>query len=306
MTRGVVVAVGLMASLVVSHAQQPQTVFRAEADLTHFGVSVTDRRGSIVTGLTAEDFEVIEDGRPQTIRFFAQGTDETAPELHAGLMLDTSESMIEDLDLSRTAAIKFLNRLPEARDLTLVDFDSQVRVGRFAQDDFPRLVERIRSRKGEGMTALYDAFILYLDGAAGNQGRSVLVALTDGGDSRSTTDFGDVLEMVRASSNVTIYVVGLLEHQSSQSRGEQRVRLTRIADESGGQAIFPYSMKEVDAAYDRIVSELRGQYSLGYVSTNTRNDGRWRSVKIRVRRPDLKDVRIRTRGGYFAPDGAHP
>jgi Ca-activated chloride channel homolog len=305
MTRAVLVSLGLIASLVAAHAQRPQ-VFRAETDLTHFGVTVTDRRGAIVSGLTAGDFEVVEDGRAQTIRFFAQGTDETAPELHAGLMLDTSESMIEDLDLSRTAAIKFLNRLPEARDLTLVDFDSQVRVGRFSQDDFPRLVERIRSRKGEGMTALYDAFVLYLDGATGNPGRSVLVAFTDGGDSRSTTDFGDVVDMVRASSNVTIYVVGLLEHQSPQTRSEQRLRLTRIADESGGQAIFPISMKEVDAAYDRIVNELRAQYSLGYLSTNTRSDGRWRSVKIKVTRPDLKDARIRTRGGYFAPDGAHP
>ncbi|HEX5110625.1 MAG TPA: VWA domain-containing protein [Vicinamibacterales bacterium] len=305
MTRAVLVTLGLIASLVATHAQRPQ-VFRAETDLTHFGVTVTDRRGSVVSGLTADDFEVVEDGSQQTIRFFAQGTDQKAPELHAGLMLDTSESMIDDLDLSRTAAIKFLNRLPEARDLTLVDFDSQVRVGRFSQDDFPRLVERIRSRKGEGMTALYDAFILYLDGATENPGRSVLVAFTDGGDSRSRTDFGDVVDMVRASSNVTIYVVGLLEHQSPQARNEQRLRLTRIADESGGQAIFPNSMKEVEAAYDRIVNELRAQYSLGYVSTNTRNDGRWRNVKIKVTRDDLKDVRVRTRGGYFAPDGSHP
>jgi VWFA-related protein len=106
---------------------------------------------------------------------------------------------------------------------------------------------------------------------------------------------------VRASAHATIYVVGLLENQPSETRAEQRVRLMRIAEESGGQAVFPYSLKQIDEAYDRIVSELRGQYSLGYVSTNTNRDGRWRSVKIRVRRGDQKDLKIRTRGGYFAP-----
>jgi VWFA-related protein len=106
---------------------------------------------------------------------------------------------------------------------------------------------------------------------------------------------------VRASAHATIYVVGLLENQPSQTRGEQRIRLARIAEESGGQAVFPYSLRQVDEAYDRIVVELRSQYSLGYVSSNTRRDGRWRNVKIRLRRPELKDMRVRTRSGYFAP-----
>ncbi len=202
--------------------------------------------------------------------------------------------------MSRTAAIKFLNRLPDAKDLTLVNFDTEVRVGRFSQDDFPLLVERIRSRKGEGWTALYDAFALYLAGAADNQGRTVLVAFTDGGDSRSKLDFGDVIEYVRAS-NATIYAVGFLEHQSASLKHEQQIRLSRIAEESGGLAIFPYSMKQIESAYDKILAEIRAQYSLGYISTNAARDGRWRKVKIRVLRPDLKDVRVRTRSGYFAP-----
>ena len=60
-------------------------------------------------------------------------------------------------------------------------------------------------------------------------------------------------------------------------------------------------MKQIDSAYDRILEEIQGQYSLGYVSSDARNDGRWRAVRVRVRRPDLKDVRVRTRGGYYAP-----
>jgi VWFA-related protein len=280
-------------------AQQPRSTFRAGTDLVHFGVTVTDKKGSVVNGLTARDFEIVEDGKPQAVQFFAQGSSEQAPDLHIGLLFDTSESMASDLETSRSAAIKFLNRFQDARDLTLVDFATEVRVGRFSQDDFPRLVERIRSRGGKGYTALYDAFVLYLTGADENDGRTILVAFTDGGDSRSSLDFSDVVETIRTSS-VTIYVVGFLEHQSASTLNEQRLRLTRIAEESGGQAIFPTSMKQIEDAYDRIVAEIRAQYDLGYLSTNTSRDGRWRNVRIRTR-SDLKDLRVRTRGGYFAP-----
>ena len=176
-------------SLATPAAQQPRSVFRAATDLVWFGVTVTDKRGNVVNGLTKEDFEVVEEDQKQVVSQFASGAEVADLDLHAGLMFDTSESMTGDIDVSRTAAIKFLNRLPDAKDLTLVDFDTEVRIGRFSQDDFPRLVERIRTRKSEGWTALYDAFGIYLAGAAENAGRTVLVAFTDGGDSRSKHRF---------------------------------------------------------------------------------------------------------------------
>jgi Ca-activated chloride channel family protein len=300
MSRALIVVSAVTLMLAAVRAQEPRSVFRTESDLVHFGVTVTDKRGTVIPGLTAADFEVMEDGKKQEVTYFAQGSEESAPELHAGLLFDTSGSMIEDLDLARSAAIKFLNRLPEAADLTLVDFDTEVRASRFSQADFPRLVERIRSRKSDGFTALYDAFAVYLERVASTPGRSVLVAFTDGGDSRSSMSYDDVIGMVKAS-NATIYVVGLIENQSGDLKGVQRLRLSRIADESGGQAIFPLSMKQIDSAYDQIVAELKAQYSLGYVSSDAKRDGRWREVKIRLLRKDLKDVRIRTRAGYFAP-----
>jgi Ca-activated chloride channel family protein len=299
MPRAVLAAALVLGLIGPVSGRQPRTTFRAGTELVHVGVTVTDRKGHIVPGLTAEDFELLEDGRPQTIAYFAQAGDAGAPELHVGLMLDTSESMAADLQTSQTAAIKFLNRLPDAADLTLVDFATEVRIGRFSQDDFPRLVERIRTREVEGWTALYDAFALYLHRAAEDPGRTVLVAFTDGGDSRSTIDFADALSAVRASA-ATIYVVGFLEHQSSSSRNLQRLRLQQLAAEAGGLAIFPLSMREIERAYDTIVDEIHGQYSLGYVSTNARRDGRWRRIEVRLR-PGGKDLRVRTRGGYYAP-----
>ena len=124
---------------------------------------------------------MFEDGKRQTIPVFTPtGEGEGAGPTHLGLMLDTSGSMEQDINLARSAAIKFLNLLPEAEDITLVDFDTEVRVTRYPQRDFARLVERIRMRKVDGWTALYDALGVYLDGADGTSGRSILVMYTDG------------------------------------------------------------------------------------------------------------------------------
>lgn len=289
----------LLALIGTTSAQQP--TFRAETELVTFAVTVTDRRGTFIADLAAEDFDVVEDGRAQTVRYFARGDGAVAaPEMHVGLLFDTSGSMGADIQLARSAAIKFLNTLSDAEDITLVDFDTEVRVSKYGQQDFPRLVERIRGRKPDGFTAMYDALGLYLQGAELDDGRKILVLFTDGGDTRSTLSFTDAMTLVRAS-DATVYAIGFLENQPQQVRSQQRLRLTQIAAESGGEAFFPLSMKQIDAAYDRIVSQIRAQYSLGYVSTSPSRDGRWRKVEIRVRRPDLKELRIQTRKGYFAP-----
>ena len=267
MSRAVFVAAIVATSLATPAAQQPRSVFRAATDLVWFGVTVTDKRGNVVNGLTKEDFEVVEENQKQVVSQFASGAEVSDLDLHAGVMFDTSESMTDDIDVSRTAAIKFLNRLPDAKDLTLVDFDTEVRIGRFSQDDFPRLVERIRTRKSEGWTALYDAFGIYLAGPAENAGRTVLVAFTDGGDSRSKIDFSDVVNMVRASS-ATIYAVGFLQNQSPSTRGEQRTPVVAHR----GRVRRPGRVPLLHEANRRGLrphrSEIRGQYNLGYVSTN--------------------------------------
>src|SRR5918996_2094429 len=218
-----IVALALMAATASISAQQP--TFRTDIDLVSFGVTVTDRRGNYMTDLTRDDFEIIEEGQKQTVKVFARGDEiEAAPEMHVGLLFDTSGSMGQDIQLSRSAAVKFLNTLSDAVDMTLVDFDTEVRVARYGQQDFPRLVERIRSRKPDGYTALYDALGVYLDGAAEDDGRTILVLYTDGGDTRSTIGFGDLMTLIRAS-DVTVYAIGFLDNQSSSVRTEQRARL---------------------------------------------------------------------------------
>jgi Ca-activated chloride channel family protein len=285
----------LAATAATAGAQQ---TFRAEVDLINFSVVVTDKQGAPITGLKAEDFEVTEAGKPQTIKFFAAGDPATAPPLHIGFLLDTSGSMEEDIKDVRTAAIKFLNAMDTAVDITLVDFDTEVRVARYTGAEYPRLIERIRARKPDGYTALYDALGVYLDGAGGQTGQKVLIMYTDGGDTRSALNQKDVIDLLRAS-DVTVYVLGYLENRGSAAMA-QRQELQRFADMTGGQGFFPTNLKQIDKMYDTIQREIAARYSLGYTSTDERTDGAWRRVDVRLKRSDLKNARLRTREGYFA------
>jgi Ca-activated chloride channel homolog len=297
--RAIVFVVSAVLALGVTTLVAQTPTFRTGIDLATFGVTVVDKKGEYLTNLNAEDFEIVEDGQKQTLKYFARGTDiENGPEMHVGLLFDTSGSMSEDIKLSRSAAVKFLNTLSDAKDMTLVDFDTEVRVAKYGQKDFPRMVERIRGRNPDGETAMYDAMGVYLDGASDDEGRKILVLYTDGGDNYSTITFGDLMTLIRAS-DVTVYSVGFLEH--SRGRIEERAHLMQIAEATGGQAFFPTTMKDVDASYDKVVAQIRAQYSLAYASTNTKQDGAWRKVEIRVTRPDLKGSKILARRGYFAP-----
>lgn len=291
-----VLAIGVAATAAVA-AQQ---TFRVGIEVIHFGVVVTDKQGAPITGLTSADFEIIEEGRPQTLKFFAAGDPLAAPPMHLGLLLDTSGSMERDIGNVRTAAIKFLNATEEAADVTLVDFDTEVRVARYGPNDYPRLIERIRRRKPEGMTALYDALGVYLNGAAAQDGQKILILYTDGGDTRSSLRLSDALDLLKAS-DVTLYSIGYLEHQTSRGRNEARGQLHHFAAMTGGQAFFPVDIKDLEKVYENIRREIAARYSLGYMSTDERTDGAWRDVKIRLKRPDLKNVKLRTRPGYFAP-----
>jgi Ca-activated chloride channel family protein len=295
---GFTVSICLAAAVITAAAGQ-QT-FRSQVDLVHFGVAVTDKAGVPIMGLTAADFEIKEAGKPQTIKFFAAGDPEAAPPLHIGFLLDASGSMEDDIKDVRTAAIKFLNAMEEAVDITLVDFDTEVRMARYSSTAYARLIERIRGRKTDGYTALYDALGVYLSGTGDQTGQKILIMYTDGGDTRSVLSISEVVDLLRAS-DVTVYVIGYLEHQSSSARTSQRMELSRFATMTGGLALFPTSVKEVDKMYEKIQREITSRYSLGYTSTDERTNGAWRAVDIRLKRPDLKGAKLRTRDGYFAP-----
>lgn len=303
--RSAIFGVVMTAVMTVGAGGQPGR-FRSGIDVVHVGVMVEDGQGRFVSQLKSQDFELREDGVPQDITYFVRGDaefqhgDAEALKLRLGLLLDTSGSMTDDMSFARTAAIRFLKALPEAHDITLVDFDTEVRVARYGVADFPRIVERIRTRTPEGWTALWDALGIYLDGIHFLDGRKVLVIYTDGGDTRSAQTFGDVMAMLKAS-DVIVYAIGFLQHQPSSVRMAQQMQLSRLTELTGGQAYFPLSKEALDEVYRKVVAQVRAQYSLGFVSSNREMDGTWRELDISLKGEHLQDLKIRARSGYYAP-----
>src|SRR5262249_3180202 len=139
-----VAALTLAASGAVVWSQAaPQ--FRSGVDLVRLPVVVTAKDGLIVRGLTAPDFVVTEDGVGQQIAAFSEGAPGEVVPMHAGLLLDVSESMEMDLKGAVNAVCQFISAFDEAVDVTFLDFDSSIRLTRFSRDGYPRLFERIRA-----------------------------------------------------------------------------------------------------------------------------------------------------------------
>ena len=224
----------------------------------------------------------------------------TAPAIHLGVLLDVSESMGDDIRFTRTAAIKFLNTLTDAVDVTVVDFDTEVRAARYSQNEFARLVERIRQQKTTGMTALYDAIGLYLDGAAAQDGRKVMLLYTDGGDTQSSLRFNELVDLLKAS-DVTVYAIGALEHQSGvgaragaidsadDRRDHRRPGVLPQLGQGARSDVREGRGRDPRAVHDRLRVDQR------------RTDGAWRKVEIKSTAKDSRDLNVRARKGYFAP-----
>jgi len=296
------IAAAIIVAVAPSSAQlEPQApaLFRGRTDLVSVGVTVAGKKQRLVTDLNISDFAVYEDGKPQQIFAFASGA-EVGPPLHIGVLLDISGSQGLDLPFTQTAVIRFLTALPDVVDVTFIDFASVVRSAVYRQDDFPRLVRRVRDLTAGGETSLYDAIGLYLDGASEQDGRKVMVLYTDGGDTHSSLSYKKLMTLLKLS-DATVYTIGALEQQPQMAQLMQRALLSDIASATGGTAFFPSNVKDLDKIYEQVLGEVRAQYTIGYVSSNEKMDGAWRKVEIKVNRSDIKGLRVRARKGYYAP-----
>ncbi len=288
-------------------AQPPadQPTFRAGVEVVSLNVTVTERDGRFVSGLPQEAFSVFEDGVKQEVIFFSGTQLPTA----LGLLVDTSASMNDKLPVAQQAAIGFIERMRPDDILTIVDFDSRAEILQGFTPDQERLVSAIRRTTAGGSTSLYNAVYVALNEfkkirAANTQQevrRQAIVVLSDGEDTSSLVPFEEVLELAKRTE-VAIYAIGLKDG-SERGRGlggfrESDFVLKQFAQETGGKAFFPTSPDELPAIYGAVADELAAQYTIGYASRNTRRDGRWRRVVVRVERPNTL---ARTKQGYYGP-----
>jgi VWFA-related protein len=293
----VVTVVALSVIGIQGQGQTPR--FSTGTDLVVLHVTVTDRQGHYVTGLTKEAFTVIESTQPQSVSVF---TNEDAP-VTAGLVLDNSGSMQPNRDRVIAAATAFAESSHPQDQMFALAFDEEVRPALPPSapftSDIPTLRDAlIRTLSTRGRTALYDAIgagLAYL-GRADHE-RRVLLIVSDGDDNVSRTTFDDVLAQTQAS-NALIYTVALVD---PIARDTHPKRLKQIAVASGGEAFAPEDVGEISDVLRRIAADIRHTYTLGYVSTHAARDGTFRTVRVTVQPPgDRRGLIVRTRRGYRA------
>ena len=258
-----------------------------EVNVVELPVSVSDRTGTPIADLTQNDFTVLENGKPQTITSFSFAAD--LP-IAVGVLLDHSGSMVERMDDAKTAAVDFFKSIVRPGDRAFI--------APFASDpskDMP-FVSHVATLEAQvnaiptagGGTSLYDAVVTGLYRFRNLQGRKALIVISDGDDTTSRLTYDDMLAYAR-SARVPLYFIGI-----GMRMGGGAMR--SMAAESGGVAYFIRNTKQLPETYRQLEEELRSQYLLSYRTESSLKDQEYRTVEVKVNRPD---ARVRTIRGFI-------
>lgn len=293
-----ILSVGWLTAQQGQKEQEKPFRFKVAVEAVNMSVVVTDRNGRFIPGLEADDFEVLEDGVAQELSFF---TSEVTP-VTVLLLLDASTSIRPSVEGIKEAAINFVGKLWEGDQAIIADFNEHIRFSTHFTGDTDRLIGSIQSLYPSGWTALYDSILISLDKVAEADGRKALLVFTDGDDSRSQGYGSEATrdDAIEGSKyyEVTIYTIGFQGSRGTGGRGVNKGFLRSLAKDTGGAAFFPKDIGELNGSFTQIQDELHSQYRMAYLPENTKRDGRWRQVEVRVKGRD--NLVVRTRQGYYA------
>jgi VWFA-related protein len=291
---------------------------KTTANVVQLFFNVKDKKGGLIPSLPKENFQVLEDGKPQTIKYFSG---ESSLPLTLGILIDTSASQERVLDMEKQVGGAFLSEILREKDMAFVmSFD----VGVDLLQDFTGNVRRLKtaldsvkintggnvgSLPGMGGgpvptaniargTLLYDAvYLASHDQMAQQVDRKAMILLTDGEDQGSQYKIKDAIEAAQKSDTI-VYVLLCADrgfYGFGGYGGDSEMK--KMTAETGGRVIEVGNKTEkLKAAFDQISQELRSQYNIGYTPTNTVKDGSFRKVEIRSKEP----YKIQARSGYFA------
>ncbi len=295
-------------------AEAPPTL-RVSTEVVNVVAVVKDKKGHLVPDLTGKDFGIWEDGKPQELRYFSRETDTP---LTLGLLVDTSASQGRVLSVEQQQAKAFLRQVLRPKDLAFViRFDLDVELLQDFTDDVARLNRAIDETEinaggggvlpgpfpgqAVGGTHLYDAVYLAANELMKNQiGRKVLILLTDGQDQGSRETLGRALEAAQ-KSDLIIYSLAVIDrafynqHWAGDFNGESV--LQKLSEQTGGRVIRASGNRDLALAFQQLVEELRTEYLLGYTPSNTRLDGSFRRITVRINDGNYK---VQARRGYYA------
>ncbi len=287
-------------------------IVRVDTSLVNLNVSVFNNQlKSFVGTLEKNDFKVFENGREESVTYFAT----TDVPFDLVLLIDMSGSTSDKRDLIRKSTQRFIEAARPADRLAIVTFASETEVVCPLTADRSKLIAGAKRIEGFGGTLLWDALELTLDNVVGPRTmgrRRAIVVMTDGvdnaldgGTSGSEISFADLLEAVRKSDELIIPIYLDTENDQNFTGGfrartyeNARKTLALLAQESGGLYYSARKINDLNGVYDQVINDLGKVYSLGYKPTNEKRDGSWRRVQIQIaNRPDLS---ARSRPGYYA------
>jgi len=299
---------------------QSAATLKVNVNVVQLFFNVKDKKGALIPNLTKDQFQILEDGKPQTIKYFAA---ESNLPLTLGILIDSSGSQARVLDMEKQVGGEFLSQILRDKDLAFViDFDVNVDL----LQDFTSSVHalkvalnsaRINTAGGSGTgipglgggtvptqgaprgTLLYDAVYLAAhDELAQQVGRKAMILLTDGEDEGSQLKIKDAIEAAQKSDSI-VYVLLCADrgfYGFGGYSGESEMR--KLTQETGGRVIdVGNKFEKLKEGFNQISNELRSQYNIGYTPINAKLDGTFRKVEIHT---NDKDYKIQARSGYYA------
>jgi VWFA-related protein len=306
--RCLIASIGLIVTSFVSGAQVSQSqhsesgdayTVHVDVNMVILSATVLDRHNVPVSGLSKDDFTVYEDGVPQQIKDF--GHDDIP--VTAGILVDNSGSMGPKRNDVIAAAMAFARASNPQDQMFVVKFNDHVSFGLPANMPFTDRKEQLQQAlfgiTAIGQTSLYDGIAAGLDHLKqGSRDKKVLILISDGGDNVSKHTLAQVLGMARQSTAI-VYAIGIFDEQD----GDQNPGvLRRFARETGGEAFFPESSKDITSICEEIARDIRSQYTLTYVPAKASQDGRYRTIEVKAGAPGSGRLSVRTRTGYSPPE----
>jgi len=289
--------------------ETPQGTERILIRRVRLPITVTDKKGNFIPGLTKNDFQILEDKVPQTIETFSDDLSQTTP-LYVAVLLDTSPSTAGKLKFQQESAMNFIQTVVKPRkDRVLFGtFDDEIKLRQDFTDKLDLLDKAVYGVKEMGkQTALFDAVWQFCDEKMRSvPGRRVLLVVTDGEDTYSRANLRDAIDIAQRTET-TIFAIstkaGFLSTvpgvEAGQVSDKKDKDLMTLSEETGGMAFFTGDMLSLERSFTKISKELRAQYLVTYDPTNKHYDGTFRKIVVKLS-DGHKELKVRTKDGYRA------
>jgi Ca-activated chloride channel family protein len=286
----------LFALLVASSLSAQDVTLHVNVKLVNIFVNVTDRNGTIVGGLTRDDFAVAEDGRPQEISVFER---QSELPLNLTLAIDTSGSVKKDLAEEADAAHRFVHAILRPQDeMSLLQFATEVKELSPFTNKVAQIDRGLNQLHADYATALYDAILLGSESLGKKDGRRVLVLVSDGGDTAKSTTYQQALESALRHEVMIYSIIDVpIEASAGRDLGGEHALIT-LAEQTGGKSFY-VSAGGLDKAFAQVSDDLRTQYLIGYYPHNQEPGKTFHRIDVTVPRAATQDFNVRHKTGYY-------